>query len=86
MIVNVASRCGHTKRHYEEMVQLHKELGNKGFNIFAFPCNDFGGQESKPADFVQNWAHDTYGARFPIFEKVKVKGANPHPIYKELKA
>ena len=42
LIVNVASKCGHTKRHYTELVQLHEKYASKGFQIFAFPCNDFG--------------------------------------------
>ena len=85
LVVNVASKCGHTNRHYTEMVELHSMLRDKGFNIFAFPCNQFGSQESKDADFVQNWAHDKYEVGFPMFEKVKVNGPSAHPIFAALK-
>lgn len=42
LIVNVARKCGHTKRHYTELVQMYAELEPKGFQILAFPCNQFG--------------------------------------------
>ena len=42
MIVNVASRCGHTSRHYTEMNELYNKYHKGGFEILAFPCNQFG--------------------------------------------
>ena len=30
MIVNVASMCGHTKRHYTQLVQLYEKYHDKG--------------------------------------------------------
>jgi glutathione peroxidase len=85
LFVNVASKCGHTKPHYTQMVDLHEKYASKGFQIFAFPCNQFGSQESKPADFVAHWAKSTYQVGFPIFEKIEVNGAKTHPVFKDLK-
>ncbi len=31
-----------TPKHYTELVQLHKEFKNKGFEILGFPSNTFG--------------------------------------------
>jgi len=46
LIVNVASECGYTDHHYRELVNLHQQLAPTGhFNVLAFPCNQFGGQE-----------------------------------------
>lgn len=44
LIVNVASKCGLTPQ-YEALEALHRELDERGPQILAFPCNQFGGQE-----------------------------------------
>lgn len=31
LIVNVASNCGHTSKHYKELTDLHKKYKEKGF-------------------------------------------------------
>lgn len=42
IIVNVASKCGHTKLHYEQLVEIFdKYCEEKGLRILAFPCNQF---------------------------------------------
>ena len=41
MIVNVASRCGLTKRTYTMMSELYKKYKKHGLEILAFPCNQF---------------------------------------------
>ena len=45
LVVNVATQWGLTKQNYTELVQLYAELESKGFQILAFPSNEFGGQE-----------------------------------------
>ena len=42
MVVNVASKWGLTHKNYSQLVQIHEEFKNKGFEILAFPCNQFG--------------------------------------------
>ena len=44
LIVNVASECGNTPQ-YAGLEEIYKEFQPEGFEILAFPCNDFGGQE-----------------------------------------
>ena len=47
-MVNVASECGFTDSHYKALVKAKKVYGADGnFEILAFPCNQFGGQEPK---------------------------------------
>ena len=43
MVVNVASACGLTDAHYTDLVKLHNELSDQGFEVWAFPCNQFMG-------------------------------------------
>ena len=69
LIVNVASQCGLTQSNYTELTQLQNKFAGKAFEILAFPCNQFGGQEPAPAAQVCTFA-GKFGAKFPIFEKV----------------
>ena len=47
VMTNVASYCGYTESHYNGLVKLYNEFKSSpvGFNILAFPCNQFGKQE-----------------------------------------
>jgi glutathione peroxidase len=83
LAVNVASKCGLTPQ-YEQLEQLQKEYGDKGFSVVGFPCNQFLGQEPGTADEIQDFCSTTYGVSFPLFEKIEVNGENRHPIYGEL--
>jgi glutathione peroxidase len=42
LIVNVASKSGFTKNNYAELIELYEKHKNNGFQIIAWPCNDFG--------------------------------------------
>ncbi|MDK0882661.1 redoxin domain-containing protein, partial [Clostridium perfringens] len=44
LIVNVASQCGLTNSNYTELSQLYGKYKDQGFEILAFPCNQFGAQ------------------------------------------
>lgn len=52
--------------------------------MLAFPSPTFK-QESKDNGEISKWAHETYGATFPIFERVHVNGPATHPIFAKLK-
>lgn len=56
-----------------------------GFEVLAFPCNQFMGQEPKAAKDVATWACSMYEAEFPIFDKIDVNGKKQSPIYTFLK-
>ena len=45
LIVNVASACGFTPQ-YKGLQSMYEKYKDKGLEILAFPCNQFGGQES----------------------------------------
>ena len=82
LIVNTASKCGYTPQ-YEELQQLYKLHGDS-LAILGFPCNDFGGQESGTESEIGAFCTKNYGVTFQMFEKVHIKGDNPHPLYKWL--
>ncbi|XP_066344877.1 probable phospholipid hydroperoxide glutathione peroxidase isoform X1 [Miscanthus floridulus] len=90
LIVNVASQCGLTNSNYTELGSLHKKYGEKGFEILAFPCNQFVGQEPGTNEQIAEFACTRFKAEFPIFGKlsnqVDVNGGNAAPLYKFLKS
>ncbi|KAK9997168.1 hypothetical protein SO802_021854 [Lithocarpus litseifolius] len=86
LIVNVASKCGLTQTNYKELNVLYEKYKNQGFEILAFPCNQFLGQEPGNNEAIQEVACTMFKAEFPIFDKVEVNGKNAAPIYKFLKS
>jgi len=85
LVVNVASYWGLTDVHYEQLQGLYLELHDQGFEILAFPCNQFGRQEPKSNKEIKQFVVDK-GATFPLFEKIYVNGKKAHPIYNFLRA
>ncbi|PKA49212.1 Putative glutathione peroxidase 7, chloroplastic [Apostasia shenzhenica] len=86
LIVNVASKCGLTTSNYTELSHLYEKYRNQGFEILAFPCNQFGGQEPGSNPEIKQFACTRFKADFPIFDKVDVNGPNTAPVYQFLKA
>lgn len=84
LIVNVASRCGLTSQ-YEGLVALYDKYRDQGFEILAFPCNQFGGQEPGTNEEIEAFCRQTYSVRFPVFAKVEVNGEDAHPLFEYLK-
>lgn len=80
LIVNTASECGFTPQ-YEELEALYQAYKNKGFEVLAFPSNDFGGQEPLNGNEIQQFCSVKFHTTFPIFDKIHVKGDNADPLY-----
>lgn len=80
LIVNVASACGLTPQ-YTQLQELYAQFGGESFEIIAFPCNDFGGQEPGSPDQIAHFCSANYGVTFPIMEKISVQGDQTHPLY-----
>jgi glutathione peroxidase len=83
LIVNVASKCGYTKQ-YAGLQELYSKYKDKGFEILAFPCNDFGGQEPGTNKEIEEFCSTTFGVEFPLFDKIKVLGDDKEPLYEKL--
>ncbi|KAK7307856.1 hypothetical protein VNO77_41277 [Canavalia gladiata] len=86
LIVNVASKCGLTNSNYTELNQLYGKYKEKGLEVLAFPCNQFGAQEPGTNEEIVEFACTRFKAQFPIFDKVDVNGDNAAPLYKFLKS
>lgn len=83
LIVNVASECGSTPQ-YKGLEEIYKEYNPQGFEILAFPCNDFGGQEPGTNEQIQNFCSSKFGVTFKLFDKIKVLGDDKSPLYERL--
>ena len=84
LVVNTASRCGFTPQ-YDGLEALYRKFQDQGFEVVAFPCNQFGAQEPGNAEEIANFCKLTYDVDFPVFAKVDVNGANAAPLYKHIK-
>lgn len=84
LIVNTASKCGYT-RQYEGLQRLYEKYRERGFEVLAFPCNQFGGQEPGENEEIQSFCAVNFGVSFPVFAKIKVNGKEAHPLYQYLK-
>ncbi len=84
LIVNVASRCGFTGQ-YAGLQRIYTQFQDRGFEVLAFPCNQFGGQEPGSAAEIQQFCSSSYQTSFPLFEKTDVNGDNAHPLFKYIK-
>jgi len=80
LVVNTASECGLTPQ-YAQLQELYKEYNKKGFEVLAFPCNDFGAQEPGSAENIREFCTMQYGVSFPIFEKISIKGKGKSDVY-----
>jgi glutathione peroxidase len=84
LIVNVASKCGFTPQ-YKGLQSLYERFGLRGFEVLAFPCDQFGHQEPGTDAEIVAFCDRTYGITFPLFAKIEVNGKNAHPLYVWLK-
>jgi glutathione peroxidase len=85
LVVNVASKCGLTPQ-YAGLEQLHETYRDRGFSVVGFPANDFAGQEPGTDAEIREFCRATYGVQFPMYSKIRVTGANKHPLYRHLTA
>lgn len=80
LVVNVASKCGFTKQ-YAGLQKLYETYRERGFVVLGFPSNDFMGQEPGTSDEIRQFCTLNFGVTFPLFAKVRVKGASKHPLF-----
>ena len=83
LLVNVASACGLTPQ-YEGLEKLYEDKQAEGLVVAGFPANEFGAQEPGSNDEIAEFCTSRFGVKFPMFEKIVVKGAGLHPLYQHL--
>ncbi|KHN73511.1 Glutathione peroxidase 1 [Toxocara canis] len=85
LIVNVASQCGLTHSNYHHMKILHDKYKSQGFEIAAFPCNQFAGQEPDDEAHVKKFIKETFDFEPDLYAKINVNGAEEHALFTYLK-
>ena len=80
LVVNVASKCGLTPQ-YEGLQRLYKRFKNRGFEVLAFPCNQFAGQEPGSDAEIAEFCSTNFDVGFPLFSKIEVNGDGRSPLY-----
>ena len=84
LVVNTASKCGFTPQ-YDGLEALWRKYKDRGFEVIAFPCNQFGGQEPGSADEIAEFCKVNFGLSFPLMGKIEVNGPGAPPLYDWLK-
>jgi glutathione peroxidase len=83
VVVNTASFCGFTPQ-YKALEALHERYGERGLVVLGFPSNDFGNQEPGSNKEIADFCENTFGVKFPMFVKSRVKasaGAETNPLF-----
>ena len=83
LVVNTASYCGFTSQ-YEGLEKLYANHSRQGLVVLGFPSNDFGQQEPGDSQQIADFCFNTYGVKFPMFEKSVVKGDGANALFREL--
>ncbi len=85
LIVNTASACGFTPQ-FAGLETLHRTYGARGLVVLGFPCNQFGHQDPGSNEEIGAFCQRNYGVSFPMMAKIRVNGADAHPLYRWLTA
>ncbi|KAM0720314.1 hypothetical protein Q7P37_004450 [Cladosporium fusiforme] len=87
LVVNTASKCGFTPQ-LDDLEALYKDLKTKypsQFEILAFPCNQFNGQEPGSNAEIQNFCVLNHKVSYKVLGKTDVNGASPEPVWEWMK-
>lgn len=85
LITNTASACRFTPQ-YAQLQSLYEQYSARGLSVLAFPCNQFGRQESGSADEIGEFCDKNFHVTFPVMGKVNVNGSEAEPVWQWLKA
>ncbi|GIG90109.1 glutathione peroxidase [Plantactinospora endophytica] len=83
LVVNLASKCGLTPQ-YAGLQTLQETYADRGLTVLGVPSNQFADQEPGSPEEIAEFARSTFGATFPMTEKIDVNGPDRHPLYAAL--
>jgi len=83
LVVNVASKCGHTPQ-YAQLEELYLKYRDRNFVIIGFPANNFMGQEPGTNAEIKEFCTTKYNVTFPMMSKISVKGKDMDSLYQWL--
>lgn len=80
LIVNTASKCVFTKQ-FKSLEQLYQQYKDQGFEVLAFPSNDFRGQEPMTGLQLETFCRIQQQVTFPVFKRIHVVGDYCDPLF-----
>jgi glutathione peroxidase len=83
LIVNTASGC-YFRKQFRTLEKLYLQYKDRGFEILAFPSNDFANQEPRTGLNLETYCRIQEGVTFPVFKRIHVKGEFVDPLYNYL--
>lgn len=83
LVVNTASKCFFNKQ-FKTLENLYRKYQQMGFEILAFPSNDFREQEPLTGRTLETYCRVRQQISFPVFKRIHVKGEFTDPIYQYL--
>jgi len=83
LIVNTASKC-YFRGQFKRLEKLYRQYRDQGFEVLAFPSNDFFNQEPRSGLNLETYCRLKEQITFPVFKRIHVKGDYVHPLYKFL--
>lgn len=69
LVVNVACEWGLTQSNYKELAILHERYKSRGFNVLAFPTNDFQQEKETNEEILDYVTSNFPEVHFPLFSK-----------------
>ena len=82
LIVNTASHCGFTPQ-FEGLEAMHQRYSERGIGFLGVASNSFN-QEAASEKGAAEVCYINYGVTFDMAAPVPVKGADAHPLFREL--
>ncbi len=83
LIVNTACRDKHRVAQLGELQQLYDLYAPRGFEVVAFPCDDFGEELSRDAEIFA-FLTERYGVTFSVCSLCQCTGPDQAPVFRTL--
>ncbi|KFG56973.1 peroxiredoxin PRX2 [Toxoplasma gondii RUB] len=80
LITNVASLSKDARKTYDELRQIYDRFLPQGFEILAFPCQQYVPEEYVHTEDIKTFLAD-HNVGFPVFEMTAVNGPETHPVF-----
>ena len=80
LVVNTASQCLFT-RQFKSLEKLYQKYKERGFEVLAFPSNNFRNQEPLTGSTLETFCRINQQVSFPVFKRSHVIGTYTTALY-----
>lgn len=82
LIINTSTGCTLAPQ-FKKLQEIYLKYHDTGFEILAFPSNDYGKQEQDNNLAIRKICDEKYKITFLLMEKISIR-ENPHPVFRWL--